>query len=129
MRETAINDIERINVAILVLGSIASMAITRDFRCFFSFGVASAIMTINFRFLRKIVEGFFFMSSVRKKALLVKLSLKFFGLIGLVVLVVVWGNINIPFFIIGLSTAFLAVVVNQVIIVFAPEVRRKQDGA
>ena len=129
MRETTIGDIEKINVLILVLGSLASMVIMRDFTYFFSFAVASAIMTLNFRLLRKIMEGFLSGSAPRKKELLVKLPLKFFGLIALVVVIVVWGNVNIPFFVIGLSTVFLAVVINQVVIVFSPEVRRKQDGA
>ena len=128
MRETTIGDIEKINVLILVLGSVASIVIMRDFRYLFSFAVASAIMTLNFRLLRKIMEGFFSRSRLSKKELLIKLPLKFFGLIGLVVVVVVWGNVNIPFFVIGLSTVFLAVVINQVVIVFSPEVRRKQDG-
>ena len=65
---------------------------------------------------------------MNKKELLIKLPIKFFGLIALVAIVVVWGNVNIPFFIIGLSTVFLAVVLSQVIVVFAPEARRKQDG-
>ena len=129
MRVTRIDDIEKINVLILVLGSVASMVIMRDFTYLFSFAVASAIMTLNFRLLRKIVEGFFSRSCLSKKELLIKLPLKFFGLIGLVILIVVWGNVNIPFFVIGLSTVFLAVVINQVVIVFSPEVRRKQDGA
>jgi hypothetical protein len=129
MRETTIGDIEKINVLILVLGSVASIVIMRDFTYLFSFAVASAIMTLNFRLLRKIMEGFFSRSCLRKKELLVKLPLKFFGLIGLVVVIVVWGNVNIPFFVIGLSTVFLSVVINQVILVFSPEVRRKQDGA
>ena len=129
MRETTIGDIEKINVLILVLGSLASMVIMRDFTYFFSFAVASAIMTLNFRLLRKIMEGFLSRSALRKKELLVKLPLKFFGLIALVVVIVVWGNVNIPFFVIGLSTVFLAVVINQVIIAFSPEARRKHDRA
>ena len=58
MRETTTSEIERINVIILVLGSLASLAVMRDFQHFFSFAVASSIMTLNFRYLRKIMEAF-----------------------------------------------------------------------
>jgi hypothetical protein len=129
MKETTASDIERINVGILVLGSIASALIMRDFTYVFSFAVASAMMTLNFRLLRKIMEGFFSVAGPRKKELLVKLPLKFFGLTGLVTVIVVWGNVNILFFVIGLSTVFLSVVISQVIVVFAPDARRKQNGA
>ena len=129
MRETTASDIERMNVAILVLGSIACMVIMRDFNYVFSYGVASAIMTLNFRFLRKIVEGFFSGSVVNKKELLVKLPLKFFGLGGLVAVVMIWGNVSLLFFILGLSTVVISIVASQVIAVFMPEGRRKQHGA
>ena len=101
----------------------------RDFTYVFSFGVASAMMTLNFRLLKKIMEGFFSDAGPSKKELLVKLPLKFFGLTGLVTVIVVWGNVNILFFVIGLSTVFLSVVISQVIVVFAPDARRKQNGA
>ena len=52
----------------------------------------------------------------------------FFGLIALVVVVFVWGNVNILFFLIGLSTVFLSILISQVVIAFSPEVRRKEDG-
>ena len=57
MKETKISDIERINVIVLVIGSILAMVIMREFKYVFSFAVASAIMTLNFRFLKKIIEG------------------------------------------------------------------------
>lgn len=129
MKETTASDIERINVGILVLGSLASGLIMRDFTYVFSFGVASAMMTLNFRLLKKIMEGFFSDTAPSKKELLVKLPLKFFGLTGLVTVIVVWGNVNILFFVIGLSTVFLSVIISQVIVVFAPDARRKQNGA
>ena len=129
MRETTISDIERTNVAILVLGSTVSGLIMRDFTYAFSFGVASAMMTLNFRLLRKIMEGFFSDTVPSKKELLVKLPLKFFGLTGLVTVIVIWGNVDILFFVIGLSTVLLSVVITQVIVVFTPDARRKQNGA
>ena len=67
MRETTTNDIERMNVLILVIGSIASAVIMRDYVHFFSFAVASAIMTVNFRLLRKTIEGVFGRSVINKK--------------------------------------------------------------
>jgi hypothetical protein len=128
MRETSTNDIERINVIILVVGSIGSAIIMRDFVHFFSFAVASAIMTLNFRLLRKVVEGVFARSVLSKKELFIKLPLKFLVLIALVVVIFLWGNVDILFFVIGLSTVFLSILISQVVIAFSPEVRRKQDG-
>jgi hypothetical protein len=128
MRETSISDIERINVIILLIGSIASALIMRDFVHFFSFAVASAIMTLNFRLLRKVVESVFARSALSKKEMLIKLPLKFFGLIALVAVILLWGDVNILFFVLGLSTVFLSILISQVVIAFGPEVRRKQDG-
>lgn len=128
MRETSTSDIERINVIILAIGSIASAIIMRDFTHFFSFAVASAIMTLNFRLLTKVIEGVFSRSIVSKKELLIKLPLKFFGLIAAVVIILLWGNVSIPFFVMGLSTVFLSILISQVVIAFSPEVRRKEDG-
>jgi hypothetical protein len=128
MRETSTSDIERINVIILAVGSIASAIIMRDFTHFFSFAVASAIMTLNFRLLTKVIEGVFSRTVVSKKELLIKLPLKFFGLIAAVVMILVWGNVSISFFVMGLSTVFLSILISQVVIAFSPEVRRKEDG-
>lgn len=128
MREATIQEIERINWFVLILGSVASIAVMRDFKYFFSFAVASAIMTLNFRFLGRIVQSAFGRSSISKKELAVKLPLKFLILIALVVAVVIFGDIDPIFFVIGLSTVFIAVVINQISIAFNPD-RRKQDGA
>ncbi|HOE17517.1 MAG TPA: ATP synthase subunit I [Syntrophorhabdaceae bacterium] len=127
MKETNINDIERVNVFVLILGSILILLITREFKYFFSFTVASAMMTLNFRFLKKIIEGGFGQPAVRKKDLLIKLPLKFLVLIGLVVLIVVYGDINVICFLIGLSTIFISVVVNQIQIAFTPVAKRRQN--
>jgi hypothetical protein len=123
------SDVERFNVIVLIVGSIASLLIMRDFRHFFSFAVASAIMTLNFRLLRSIMEGFFSKSDLRKKELAIKLPLKFFGMIALVVIVVVWGDIDIVFFLIGLSTVLLSLLISQAVVAFSSETRRKQNGA
>jgi len=42
--------------------------------------------------------------------------------------VFVWGNVNILFFLVGLSTVFLSVLITQLVVAFSPEVRRKEDG-
>lgn len=128
MREATIREIERINCFVLILGSVASIALMRDFKYVFSFAAASAIMTLNFRFLGRILQNAFGRSSISKKELAVKLPLKFLILIALVVLVVIFGDIDPIFFVIGLSTVFIAVIINQISIAFNPE-RRKQDGA
>lgn len=128
MREVTIRDIERINCIVLILGSVASIAVMRDFKYFFSFAVASAIMTLNFRFLGKIIRNAFGGSSISKTELAIGLPLKFLALVALVVLVVVFGNIDPIFFVIGLSTVFIALLINQISIAFKPD-RRKQDGA
>ncbi len=130
MKETTISDIEHINIAILIIGSIVSILIMREFKYLFSFAVASAIMTLNFRYLKKIIESGFFSSKVNKKELLIKLPLKFLMLIGLVAIVVIYGDIDIVFFMIGLSTVFMSVIINQIISVFIPAAKRRQkDGA
>lgn len=145
MKETTTTEVERTNVAILVLGSLASLAIMRDFRHFYSFAAASSIMTLNFRYLRKIMEGFFSRSSFTeggeasdepaktaptpsKAELFIKLPLKFLVLIALVVIIVLWGNVSILFFVIGLSTVFLSIVFSQITAAFSPGARRKEDG-
>lgn len=139
MRETTANEIERINVIILVLGSLASLAVMRDFRHFFSFAVGSAIMTLNFRYLRRIMEAFFSKASQAQKGeaagpapskseLFIRLPIKFFVLIAAVVVVLLWGDVDIVFFIVGLSTVLLSIIISQVAAAFGPGVRRKEDG-
>jgi hypothetical protein len=130
VKQGILNDIERLNLAILVLGSIAIIFIMRDFWYFFSFVVGSAIMTLNFRFLRRILEGTFSAAEVRKKALAIKLPLKFFALIALVVLVVLYGDIDAISFLLGLSTPFISIVLSQVFSAFSsPAERSKENGA
>ncbi len=130
MKETTISDIEHINIAILIIGSVVSILVMREFKYIFSFAVASAIMTLNFRYLKKIIESGFFSSKVNKKELLIKLPLKFLVLVGLVAIVVIYGDIDIVFFMIGLSTVFLSVIISQIMSVFIPAAKRRQkDGA
>ncbi len=147
MRETTASEIERISVIILLAGSAVSIIVMRNFTYFFSFAVASSIMILNFRYLRRIIEGFFAVpaaqtpaeehqpgqeatkvSGLSKGELLVRLPLKFAILIALIVVVLMWGHVNIPFFVIGLSTVFLSILISQVVVAFSPEAGRKQDG-
>lgn len=126
MKEEILSDIERINVIILVIGAVAAIFIMREFRYVFSFAVASAVMTLNFRFLRKILEGAFSAAEIKKKGLAIKLPLKFFALIALIVLVILYGDIDIVFFLLGLSTVFLSILISQVTTVFSSHAERSK---
>jgi len=128
MKETAISDIERINVIVLIIGSLISILIMREFKYLFSFAVASSIMTLNFRFLKKIMEAGFLKSEISKKDLLIKLPLKFLVLMGLIVVLLLYGEINIIFFLIGLSTVFVSIIINQITILFSPAAKRRQKN-
>lgn len=130
MKETRISDIERINVIVLVIGSILALVIMREFKYIFSFAVASAIMTLNFRFLKKIIEGGLLVAENKKIELAIKLPLKFLFLVGLIAVIVIYGDIDLIFFLIGLSTVFISVVINQFSGLWNPVVKRRQkDGA
>jgi len=130
MKETRINDIERINVIVLVIGSILALVIMREFKYIFSFAVASAIMTLNFRFLKKIIEDGLLVAENKKIELAIKLPLKFLFLVGLIAVIVIYGDIDLIFFLIGLSTVFISVVINQFSGLWNPVVKRRQkDGA
>jgi hypothetical protein len=130
MKETTISDIEHVNIIVLIIGSLLSILIMREFKYLFSFALASSIMTLNFRFLKKIMEAGFLKSEISKKDLLIKLPLKFLVLMGLMVVILLYGDINVVFFLIGLSTVFISIVINQITIVFSPAAKRRQkDGA
>jgi hypothetical protein len=129
MKETTLDDVQRINVVIFVIGSLLTLFIMREFKYFFSFAVASAIMAMNFRFLRKIIEGAINNISVSKKELLIKLPLKFLVLFALIGVVLIYGNVDMLFFAAGLSTVFLSIIINQLGISFIPAMKRRQkDG-
>lgn len=154
MQEEMLTEIERINVMILVVGCLVATIIMREFRYVFSFGVGSAIMTLNFRFLRKGIEKVFqkvqqggqaqaldsnqtqapdgnqLTKRINKKALIVKLPLKFIALVTAVILVVLYGDIDVIFFLIGLSTVFISIVLSQISFALKPaDERSKQHGA
>jgi len=130
MKETIISEIERLNFIVFLLGSILSLIIMKEYKYFFSFAVASAIITLNFRFLKKIVESGFGKSKINKKDLIIKLPLKFFIFAGLVAVIIIYGNIDVIFFLIGLSTLFISIVINQIMAMISLIYKRRQkDGA
>ena len=128
MKETKILDIERINVIVLVVGSILAMAIMREFKYVFSFAVASAIMTLNFRFIKKIIEGGLLQPEGKKIELAIKLPIKFLILIALIAIIIIYGDIDIVFFLIGLSTVFISIVINQFSSLWNPALKRRQKN-
>jgi hypothetical protein len=128
MKETKISDIERINIIVLVIGSILAMVIMREFKYVFSFAVASAIMTLNFRFLKKIIEGGLLEAENKKIELAVKLPLKFLILVAFIAIIVIYGDINLVFFLVGLSTVFISVVINQFSGLWNPAAKRRQKN-
>jgi len=130
MKETTLSEIERFNVFVLLLGSLLSAVIMREFKYFFSFAVGSSMMVLNFRFLRKIIEGGFSKPNVSKMEMAIKLPIKFLILVALVTLVIVFGDVSVTFFLIGLSTVFISIVIIQVLGIFGPATKRRQkDGA
>jgi hypothetical protein len=126
MKETTISDIERVNVAILILGSILSFIIMKEFKYLFSFAVASAIMILNFRLLRKIIEGGLIHSTLKKKALLLVLPFKFLILATAIVVILKYGNIDIIFFLAGLTTLFFSIIVVHTYSLVNPMLKRRQ---
>jgi hypothetical protein len=128
MKETKITDIEYINVFVLVIGSILAMVIMREFKYVFSFAVASAIMTLNFRLIKKIIEGGLLKPEGKKLELAIKIPLKFLILIALIAIVVIYGDIDVVFFLIGLSTVFISIVINQFSSLWNPALKRRQKN-
>jgi len=128
MKETKLSDIERINVIVLVIGSVLAMVIMREFKYVFSFAVASAIMTLNFRFLKKIIEGSLLQAENKKIELAIKLPLKFLVLVALIAVIIIYGDIDLIFFLMGLSTVLMSVVVNQFSGLWNPAVKRRQKN-
>lgn len=119
MREITVNQVERCNLAIFILGSIAVAVIIRDVMAFFSFAVASAIVIFNFRLLKNIIAKLVLKQEIGKKDLLITLPLKFILLLGILTVIVVYGNIKPIYFLMGLSTVFVSILVSQLLPVFS----------
>jgi hypothetical protein len=113
MREITVSNVEHTNVAILVIGSLAILIATRDYMALFSFSVASAIVTLNFRLLKKIIENLLIKKIFDKKDLFIRLPLKFLLLLGAITIVILYGDIRMIYFLIGLSTVFLSILISQ----------------
>lgn len=128
MREISIAEIERFNIAILVLGSLGIMVATRDLAAFFSFVVASAIVTFNFRLLKNIIKKLLIKQTVNKKDLYITIPLKFFLLLGILTVVVIYGDIKPVYFLVGLSTVFISILISQFRPVFSSGPQRSQDN-
>ena len=119
MREITVNQVERCNLAIFILGSIAVAVFIRDVMAFFSFAVASAIVIFNFRLLKNIITKLVLKQEIGKKDLLITLPLKFILLLGILTVIVVYGNIKPVYFLMGLSTVFVSILVSQLLPVFS----------
>ncbi len=119
--------IERLSVAILCVGSLASLFVMREFKYFFSFASGSAIVTINFRLIRNMVERTFIPGAEIRKMDIFRIFIKFLALAALVIVILVYGKVDILFFLAGLSTVFLAIVLQQLYGMFRTK-GRKEDG-
>ncbi len=119
MREITVTQVERCNIAILVLGSIAIAVFVRDLMAFFSFAVASAIVTFNFRLLKNIITKLVLRQEINKRDLFITLPAKFILLLGILIVIVVYGNVKPFYFIMGLSTVFVSILVSQLLPVFS----------
>ncbi|MCX8023521.1 MAG: hypothetical protein N2745_12215 [Syntrophorhabdaceae bacterium] len=113
MREITVVEVEHTNIAILIVGSLVILIATRDFMSFFSFAVASAIVTINFRLLKKILENLIIKRIFEKKDVFIRLPLKFGLLMGAIAVFLLYGNVALVYFLIGLSTVFLSILICQ----------------
>lgn len=124
MKEETIRDIERLNCLFLTAGSILVILLTRDFRSFLSYALACAIMVLNFRLLRHIILKGFSPHKPSRKLLIFGLSAKFLGLFLAVSLVLIFGEIDLTYFVLGLTSFFLSVVLSQI----PPRLRFSKGG-
>jgi hypothetical protein len=128
MREITVTQVERCNMALFLLGSIGIAVITRDLMAFFSFAVASAIVILNFRLLKKIIARLILKQEIEKKDIYLALPAKFLLLLGILTVVVVYGNVKPFYFLIGLSTVFLSILISQLLPLFSSSSQRRQDN-
>lgn len=130
MKEFSIAEVERCNLAILVLGSIIVTIATRDMMAFVSFAVASAIVTFNFRLLKNVIERLLIKRTLSKTDLFITLPVKFILLFGILTAVIVYGNVQPIYFLIGVSTVFISILVIQFkLMLGSGEQRRENNGA
>ncbi len=127
MREISITEVERLNIAVLVLVAIGIVIATRDVMSFFSFVVASAIATLNFRLLKKIIEKLILKKTFDKKYMFFVIPLKFLLLLGVLTVVVIYGNVRVGYFLLGLSTVVVSIIISQLRPVFTSGAQRRQN--
>ena len=109
-----ISSIERTNLILMGIFLTASL-LFRDLRVTAGVLFGGAIMALNFWFMRRILEKGFSEGKV-KRSVAVKYAAKFLGLVGAVVVVVVFLRewVNILAFMAGLFTIFLAICIEGV---------------
>lgn len=96
--------IERRNWKLLIVMVVAS-GFFRSFWLSGSLALGGAISVANFWGLRVIIER----ALATRPRFLLTLFLKFLGLLGLLFLLIVYGNVHKVAFVVGLSVAFLSV--------------------
>lgn len=128
MKEITTAEIEYINIGVLVVGSLLSIIIMREFKYLFSFAVASGIMTLNFRLLRKIIETGLLSKDRKKQFVLINLPIKFLVLAGIVGIIIAYGEIDITFFLLGLSTVFVSIIISHIPNIFTLSLKRREKN-
>jgi len=68
------------------------------------------------------------MAENKKIELAVKLPLKLLILVAFIAVVVIYGDIDLVFFLVGLSTVFISVVINQFSGLWNPAAKRRQKN-
>ena len=128
MKEITTTEIEYINIAVLIIGSLLCITIMREFKYLFSFVVASGIMTLNFRLLKKIIEIGLLSKDRKRQFVLISLPIKFLVLAGLIGIIIAYGDIDILFFLLGLSTVFVSIVISHISHLFTLSLKRREKN-
>ena len=101
-------------VAVAVAAGAASVSVLPGAVC------GAAIACGNFFLIRKILERAFSGGGTVSKGFVVQYALKFFGLIGVVYLVVRYGGFDLLGFLLGLSSLFLGILLEALARSFEP---------
>lgn len=111
MKGINLKDLQKTSIYILILGCLL-LIFFRNGRLLVSFALGSALMIINLRVLKWIVETALKREEKRKWFFLF-LPLQFLLLLGFISIVILYGNIEPVFFLIGISTFFIAILINS----------------
>lgn len=109
-----IREIEKDSLYILVLFSCLSTILYPSWETILGLLLGGVIMTGNFRLLRGVVGEIIFMLEPKKRQLIGKILLKYFGLLGVVAGVLLLSGVNILAFFLGTTNIFFAVVVSAI---------------